>query len=568
MAGPWEKYANLSSNEAVGPWAKYQEPKSTGPTKMESAVRGIAQGGLLGYADELAGAGGAIADIASGKESIENVKGAYQKNRDESRQKFKAAKDANPKTYLAGEVGAGVGTLLIPGMNGVTAGRLLAQGAAVGLGNSDSESYLGNIRDAAVGAGTGLVLGKGLPVVTNLVGKGANAVSSGVANKLSDVAEIKAARALGLERSTLKSLGKEKVKEIGRYALDNKIVTPLANAEKMASRNATVKDAGGKMMGQVYDAIDEVGASNFNPKTVAGAVDKKIGDFWRSPLNRGETNQFQNTLDSILMRGEKNISLKEAQILKEELGKVANWKNKLTITDKEKMAREAYGVVNDAIDAAVKNGSEVVEKAGLSNTLAQGKKLYSGAKGAEQLLENRIAREEGNKMFGLTDTVLMGGGGAGALASASPEAALLTAAAIGTKKFGEKFGNQIMASGANAISKGVRKAPDAINKVSARPDVINRAIANPLTARSPKLVPSASSAELVNSAVAEETSKPLKGESLWAQRGIEKLGLSEDEAAQILNSKQGKQLLIEASDLPANSKKLQQIRNQLQGRSN
>jgi hypothetical protein len=54
-----------------------------------------------------------------------------------------------------------------------------------------------------------------------------------------------------------------------------------------------------------------------------------------------------------------------------------------------------------------------------------------------------------------------------------------------------------------------------------------------------------------------------KGESKWAQDGAKKLGLSPDLAAKALQSKQAKRLLIEASDLPAGSKRLQAIKNQL-----
>lgn len=54
----------------------------------------------------------------------------------------------------------------------------------------------------------------------------------------------------------------------------------------------------------------------------------------------------------------------------------------------------------------------------------------------------------------------------------------------------------------------------------------------------------------------------LKGEALWISRGLNKLGISD--SSKIKNSKEGKRLLIEASDLPEGSKRLQTIKNQLQ----
>lgn len=55
----------------------------------------------------------------------------------------------------------------------------------------------------------------------------------------------------------------------------------------------------------------------------------------------------------------------------------------------------------------------------------------------------------------------------------------------------------------------------------------------------------------------------LKGEALWISNGLDKLGISEESAANIQNSKAGKRLLIEASDLPMGSKKLELIKKQI-----
>jgi outer membrane lipoprotein SlyB len=54
----------------------------------------------------------------------------------------------------------------------------------------------------------------------------------------------------------------------------------------------------------------------------------------------------------------------------------------------------------------------------------------------------------------------------------------------------------------------------------------------------------------------------LKGESKWIQDGMDKLGLQDQSIA---SSKKARELLIEASGLPANSKKLQIIKNKIQG---
>lgn len=69
---------------------------------------------------------------------------------------------------------------------------------------------------------------------------------------------------------------------------------------------------------------------------------------------------------------------------------------------------------------------------------------------------------------------------------------------------------------------------------------------------------------LENAPIQNKDRKPsaeLKGEALWMQRGAEKLGIDPSGV-----SNKDRRLLIEASDLPANSKRLQSIKNQIQGR--
>lgn len=54
--------------------------------------------------------------------------------------------------------------------------------------------------------------------------------------------------------------------------------------------------------------------------------------------------------------------------------------------------------------------------------------------------------------------------------------------------------------------------------------------------------------------------RELKGEQLWMARGLSKLGIKDQATAQkLMQSKEGKRLLIEASDLPPNSKALKRI---------
>lgn len=140
------------------------------PGQLESLIRGGAQGASMGFADEITGA----------LESLGGDK-TYQQARDESRANYKAAEEANPKTYLGGEFGGAAATALIPGLGEATIPKLVAQGAAYGLGSSEADLTSGKAEDVlhaaedtakggAVGGAMGLA-GKALSKVLPKVAK-------------------------------------------------------------------------------------------------------------------------------------------------------------------------------------------------------------------------------------------------------------------------------------------------------------------------------------------------------------------------------------------------------------
>src|SRR5688572_29503375 len=61
------------------------------PSEVESAARGFAQGASFGFADEISG----------GVESLIGDK-TYKQARNESRENFKKAQEANPGSFVAG----------------------------------------------------------------------------------------------------------------------------------------------------------------------------------------------------------------------------------------------------------------------------------------------------------------------------------------------------------------------------------------------------------------------------------------------------------------------------------
>ena len=414
--------------------AKKDQEQREKVSATEAFVRGGAQGFTADNADEITG----------GLEALVTDK-PYKQARDESRANYRAAAEDQPVPYYGGMITGGAATLAIPGMAAATRAAPIAfsagMGALQGLGASEAENFSAQqAKDVGMGLGVGGAFGVG--------GKLMSKAPAGAAG----LAENRAAAALGAERGTIKTIGADKVRAAGRQALDEGVVTPLAETGEMIKRNDQVKQRGVDMMRDVYGQIDETGKKYFDPLDAAVKIEQKVGDFYRSPINKGETAQLENTLESILMRGDNRISLVEAQNLKEELSKVAKWKNQ-NVSDKELMARDAYFVISDQIDRAVEQGMKEIGKTDLVVTLKKGKQLYSNAKTTQKLLDNRYARDQGNKMgFGLTDSIILGTAYA---ATGNPISAI---PAYAGKIAYDRYGSQSIASGVNAVSKALSPA--------------------------------------------------------------------------------------------------------------
>jgi len=409
--------------------------------RLEATARGALQGGTLGWSDE------AIAKA----ESLATKK-SYEQALAEARASNQAAKAAHPNYYLGGEMGGGVATALVPGLGAASVlgkiGMAGALGAAGGLGYSTATEPTQLALDTGIGAGTGLIAGAaGEGIAGILSNTSAAAMKSG--------AEKMAARAMGSERATTRKLGYDTVKKIGRYGLDEGIITPDANVHTMMERNEAMSHEGVKLMNQAYKSIDDAAASTYSPTAVADRVQGQLGDTMQLPINQSRSRQLQKTVDSIRNMGEDlpidTASMQKAAELKTILGKESKWKQNVPLTDKEIVARQAYGIVNKSIDDAAQEAAEKLGNPGIASDLARGKGLYGMSQKSYELLEKKQAREQGNKMFGLTDWIA---------ASHNPLTGIPTVAA---KKTGERFGPATTAVGLNKLSQKMEgSAPEAI----------------------------------------------------------------------------------------------------------
>lgn len=224
----------------------------------ESVARGALQGVTFGTADELSGATEALGNAAFGDEKLQDLLSNYRKYRDESRSHFDAAEKANPKSFMAGDIGAGLATGLLTGGAGAVANlgkvgleqsvKQLAilgakQGAASALGHSDADLTTGDLdqykqaaKDTAIGAGVGGVAGATLPVVAQKIGAGATKVGEYVQDKAPNFAK-KGVQAYNLAKKGIEVVGDKAAKVLDSDASNaaNDILASFKNQYKKGS---------------------------------------------------------------------------------------------------------------------------------------------------------------------------------------------------------------------------------------------------------------------------------------------------------------------------------------------
>lgn len=293
---PKSKPLNISD---IGNDYQVEDSEDDGIGKLESGLRGVAQGASFGTSDELTGAGEATLKTLLGPEKFEDLLDNYRKHRDEARVSNKAAEEANPASYLTGEVAGGIGTGILTGGAGAVAGlgeagllagagRLAlqgaAQGAATGLGSSEADLTKGDIagaaKDTAIGGALGAGLGVALPVATKAVGKGLGAAGRYAMDKVDSLENLKAAYDL---------VGKGK-SVVGKTAKNiiNKDAEDIAKS--LVKGGSKQVSEGSKMMGDILKTIP---ASDDIPQ-VLSEIEKRIQSKDMLP---DDLSKLQNILD-------------------------------------------------------------------------------------------------------------------------------------------------------------------------------------------------------------------------------------------------------------------------------
>ena len=267
----WEE-----TEEITPTWDETEEVQSEEPvSQLESAARGAAQGLTFEMADELLGAGKAAYDIATDKPELKDFAELYKKYRDIEREKFTKAKEANPITYGASDIGAGILPALLSG--GATAAANIGKvglkeaakaaaktgakfGGATALGMTEDITDVGQAaKDVAMGAGLGAATGVAIPAAGKALGRGASKVAEGSKDFVENITSSIPLIQEGLDAFKLASKG-QSVLGKDNY---NKIIKESKELvkEKLKPLMVSEKEKFSKAIGKIYKKIETIGTT-------------------------------------------------------------------------------------------------------------------------------------------------------------------------------------------------------------------------------------------------------------------------------------------------------------------
>lgn len=456
--------------------ARFDE-EAPAPGKLESFARGVANAGTFGFSDEIGGASQAIKKALQ-KGSIGDLKSDYKTARDAYRASDDKAYDENKLLYGVGAAIPTVATLgaSLPAQGvkqaAITGAKFGAAGALGGgtdlEGQTDlTEGQYGQLaKDVAIGGTIGGALGGGIQ-------KGIQGLQ-GAPKALGKFAENRATKAAGGDSAKAARIVDRMpggTEAFGRDLIDTGIVSAGKSRKDIVAAAGKVQEDSGKKIGDILGQFDTLAKEKeFTPGALTRIIERSKKEVLDPLMESPSTQDLGDRLNSKYLGKLEEFAKAKGPMSFKELAKERTGLDKLAFneTGLDKPLNEKLQALRRIFkEETLKDAAKVADPA-LLDDYARQNRLFGVSTTAKKLTEEQLLRGQKNRSVSLTDYLTGGAGGLVASQMYGPLGLLAAPIAAGLNKFGRERGNQLLAGGANSLSKALSATPKAIKDIGGK----------------------------------------------------------------------------------------------------
>ncbi len=448
-------------------------PKPVGPSEVVSGLAGAAQGATLGFADEIGGAAGALGGLYTGMDP-RKLMDAYSQTRDKLRGGISEAQEANPKSYLAGNVAGGFASQAVPGLGIakgtgalMSAGKAATQGALMGAGESlenpvsDPDQFESDIaKGAAFGGAAQLGLGA--------VGKAASALTPTSLRNLAEQRAVKAVTGQNVgalrkaAKTTLQDAGsldraESNIQRMGRDILDEGALSTFDKVSDVAPKLSSAKNKYGSQIGEIGSTIDRVAPNSIDTQKIS----KDLLEYADTIPGTEVGKKLQNRIKAEAA----NLSAKPGM----GFGEAQDWKNQFKYKPMDQDAligsQDVTNKIQKIIGKEMENAASRTSKTGSEEVKAlldqyqNAKSKYGSFKGSSSAATDRAIKDLSNRFVSPSDYAVGGMAAVPGLTTMNPGLAMAGIAGAMANKFARERGSSTVAVTADKLAKTMESSP-------------------------------------------------------------------------------------------------------------
>lgn len=401
------------------------------PSTVNAFGTGAIQGITRDWGDEILGGAKTLFDG-----------GTYDENVLRVRQNMQRAKNENPNTYATGDFIGAVGSAPLMTNPAGAAAVGFSEGALKTLGSASKINENSLLESANRGTQDAMLAGmltKYGPKVFDALGS----ATKPIVDPIKDFAGRHAIRAMGRATPTqVKNMEKKKITaEVGKWALDNKVVTPFASNKKMAERTEQVLDDVAEQMRPLYKAARDQKVTSDQLKDIVKERAQQAAQVEGGVPLSEQLMKFHDEVEKAAQAGRTEYTPEGLKRFRQAVQRRTNWNTEPVGQEGHRKFRNVLR--KEEMGAIRRNDPEA---AALNEKLFRSVHLGSRA---QEVAERGAQQTQTNNRFGLT-SYLLGGGALGADLEPAIKAGLSGGTMIGRELF-RRYGDQWLATGANKI---------------------------------------------------------------------------------------------------------------------